>query len=347
MTLTPYELERQARLEENAKLLASLGLDAVHGPRGGERKKGEGTGSGTRHKKVRVDTPDRALRPRVWRSSPSSSSEPPSPCTTTRNKGDRAVVTTTITTTRHPRVYDPVLGTSCHQCRQKTTDAKRTCTLPNCFLKICFRCLPNRYGTSVHRDRDDGDDDWQCPKCRGLCNCSLCRKASGRAPTGILAPVAFKLGFDGVAAMLASTERAPYSVSREPTKKKRKRGQEEDEDEREYIVESIVAATLVDGDLFFQTRWAGYAAEEDTMEPYRTMYNLVAMDAYEAAGGTVEYQGISVPVGSALAWRAISARLMRREFAEQVRRSQTHLHSAPTDGQVVKVPPVNAAVAVA
>ena len=45
-------------------------------------------------------------------------------------------------------------------------------------------------------------DAWSCPYCRGLCNCSNCRKRKGLQATGILAPVAKAHGFDCVAALL-------------------------------------------------------------------------------------------------------------------------------------------------
>jgi hypothetical protein len=43
---------------------------------------------------------------------------------------------------------------------------------------------------------------WPCPHCRGICNCSYCRKKKGLQATGILAHVAKAQGFDCVAELL-------------------------------------------------------------------------------------------------------------------------------------------------
>lgn len=114
------------------------------------------------------------------------------------------------------RIYDPVNGTSCHQCRQKTLDPKVTCTNEievvddpsgivrrvQCNVKMDIQCLENRYGETM-------DDDfvasgrWICPKCRDICNCSFCRKKKGLRPTGILTHAAIGKGYGSVAEFLA------------------------------------------------------------------------------------------------------------------------------------------------
>lgn len=48
--------------------------------------------------------------------------------------------------------------------------------------------------------------DWACPPCRGLCNCSICRTRNGLAPTGILAPTAHEEGFSSVMDYLEAAE---------------------------------------------------------------------------------------------------------------------------------------------
>lgn len=73
------------------------------------------------------------------------------------------------------RVYDPINGTSCHQCRQKTMDPKIRCTntLPNgelCGIMICERDLKGRYGEELEEALKSGE--WICPVCSGSCNCS-------------------------------------------------------------------------------------------------------------------------------------------------------------------------------
>ncbi|CAG8595963.1 1050_t:CDS:2, partial [Paraglomus occultum] len=79
------------------------------------------------------------------------------------------------------RVYDSELGTTCHQCRQKTTEEKVSCTYVLSDGSLCpvmfdERCLMGR---------------------KGLC------------PTGILKPVALKKGFDSVMDFLSSMTHFP------------------------------------------------------------------------------------------------------------------------------------------
>lgn len=47
----------------------------------------------------------------------------------------------------------PPQGSTCHQCRQKTTDTKTNCRNPECVGvrgQFCGPCLRNRYGEEVH-----------------------------------------------------------------------------------------------------------------------------------------------------------------------------------------------------
>ncbi|KAM7279638.1 hypothetical protein ACFE04_006772 [Oxalis oulophora] len=97
-------------------------------------------------------------------------------------------------------------GGSCHQCRQtKSTGVIVACKFIRqangpCPVKLCDTCLFNRYGEK--KDEVLLLDDWKCPKCRGICNCSICRKNEGQQPTGILAPTARENGFASVADLL-------------------------------------------------------------------------------------------------------------------------------------------------
>ncbi|KAF3856542.1 hypothetical protein F7725_017265 [Dissostichus mawsoni] len=102
------------------------------------------------------------------------------------------------------KVYNRDTGTTCHQCRQKTVDTKTCCRSEDCrgiVGQFCGPCLKNRYGEDVKALRDP---DWKCPPCRGICNCSLCRKREGRCPTGILFPLAQYHGFSDVHSYLSS-----------------------------------------------------------------------------------------------------------------------------------------------
>ncbi|XP_058773267.1 uncharacterized protein LOC131647387 isoform X1 [Vicia villosa] len=103
------------------------------------------------------------------------------------------------------RIYDSENGQTCHQCRQKTRDFCAVCKNPRngnpCTLRICHKCLLNRYGEKA--EEVALLNDWMCPKCRGICNCSLCRKQHGQDPTGMLVHKAKKSGFNSVSDMLS------------------------------------------------------------------------------------------------------------------------------------------------
>jgi len=97
------------------------------------------------------------------------------------------------------------------KCRQKTMDFAAACAIQKgnklCTLKFCHKCLLNRlawwrnsritnfvkqlrrflhlsffsihFGWWCFRYGEKAEDvalldDWQCPKCRGICNCSFC-----------------------------------------------------------------------------------------------------------------------------------------------------------------------------
>ncbi|XP_076026054.1 cell division cycle-associated protein 7a [Genypterus blacodes] len=106
------------------------------------------------------------------------------------------------------KVYNSSTGSTCHQCRQKTTDTKTNCRDPECVGvrgQFCGPCLRNRYGEEV---RDALlDPEWVCPPCRGICNCSFCRARDGRCATGVLVYLAKHQGFDNVHAYLKSLKK--------------------------------------------------------------------------------------------------------------------------------------------
>uniref|UniRef100_A0A2K6LX90 Cell division cycle associated 7 n=2 Tax=Rhinopithecus TaxID=542827 RepID=A0A2K6LX90_RHIBE len=101
------------------------------------------------------------------------------------------------------KIYNRSLGSTCHQCRQKTIDTKTNCRNPDCWGvrgQFCGPCLRNRYGEEV---RDALlDPNWRCPPCRGICNCSFCRQRDGRCATGVLVYLAKYHGFGNVHAYL-------------------------------------------------------------------------------------------------------------------------------------------------
>nr|XP_015811366.2 cell division cycle-associated 7-like protein isoform X1 [Nothobranchius furzeri] len=106
------------------------------------------------------------------------------------------------------KIWDKDNGSSCHQCRQKTLDTKTVCRSGLCVGvkgQFCGPCLKNRYGEDVHTVLLD--PVWCCPLCRGMCNCSLCRKKEGRCATGILVGLARYNGHDSVHEYLESIQK--------------------------------------------------------------------------------------------------------------------------------------------
>ncbi|XP_037549326.1 cell division cycle-associated 7-like protein [Nematolebias whitei] len=106
------------------------------------------------------------------------------------------------------KIWDKENGSSCHQCRQKTLDTKTVCRSGFCVGvkgQFCGPCLKNRYGEDVHTVLLD--PTWSCPICRGMCNCSLCRKKEGRCATGILVGLARYKGHDNVHEYLESIQK--------------------------------------------------------------------------------------------------------------------------------------------
>ncbi|XP_030644369.1 cell division cycle-associated 7-like protein [Chanos chanos] len=97
------------------------------------------------------------------------------------------------------KIHDKDNGSTCHQCRQKTLDTKTECRNPLCpgvKGQFCGPCLRNRYGEDVRTVLLD--PTWECPICRGVCNCSLCRKRDGRCATGALTRMAKYFGHSSV-----------------------------------------------------------------------------------------------------------------------------------------------------
>ncbi|XP_032435707.1 cell division cycle-associated 7-like protein [Xiphophorus hellerii] len=106
------------------------------------------------------------------------------------------------------KIWDKDNGSSCHQCRQKTLDTKTVCRSGYCVGvkgQFCGPCLKNRYGEDVCTVLLD--PTWSCPICRGMCNCSLCRKKEGRCATGTLVALARYNGHDNVHEYLESIQK--------------------------------------------------------------------------------------------------------------------------------------------
>ncbi|XP_010871633.1 cell division cycle-associated 7-like protein [Esox lucius] len=106
------------------------------------------------------------------------------------------------------KILDKDYGSTCHQCRQKTLDTKTVCRSGVCSGgkgQFCGPCLRNRYGEDVRTALLD--PDWGCPICRGVCNCSLCRRREGRCATGILVHLAQHKGHSNVQDYLESIQK--------------------------------------------------------------------------------------------------------------------------------------------
>ncbi|XP_015944439.1 uncharacterized protein LOC107469575 [Arachis duranensis] len=109
------------------------------------------------------------------------------------------------------RMYDSIRGETCHQCRQKTLCQHTNCN--RCELsqgQLCGDCLYTRYGENLLEAIEN--PKWTCPSCRGICNCTRCRKANGWMPTGNIYHKVSKLGFKSVAHYLIQTRRTDKSL---------------------------------------------------------------------------------------------------------------------------------------
>ncbi|XP_063308460.1 cell division cycle-associated 7-like protein isoform X1 [Pelobates fuscus] len=113
-----------------------------------------------------------------------------------------------VAVTVKDKIYDKIVGSTCHQCRQKTVDTKTVCRNLGCGGvrgQFCGPCLRNRYGEDVRTALLD--PDWICPSCRDICNCSYCRKRDGRCATGMLIHLAKFYGHDNVKEYLESLQK--------------------------------------------------------------------------------------------------------------------------------------------
>ncbi|XP_013586123.1 PREDICTED: cell division cycle-associated protein 7-like [Brassica oleracea var. oleracea] len=72
---------------------------------------------------------------------------------------------------------EPMKMKNCHQCHKMRSDADGNCVTKKgattCVLKYCPKCLLTRYGEIG--EELAVNDNWVCPKCRKICNCSWCR----------------------------------------------------------------------------------------------------------------------------------------------------------------------------
>eukprot|EP00210_Caulerpa_lentillifera_P001351 g1299.t1 len=216
--MSKYEKERQALIARNKKIFEALEIpkvskaleekcqNEVEKTKVQARRK-----TAVRSKRVKTYTTIRRSR-RLRGQKPQQLSESalanPSKKPTTRSKNSNEIRTFTeeVYSLKHlkslgsykkkwtlfvdgyvngERVYNSIKGTTCHQCRQKTIARHTECTKCKKYTgRYCGDCLFMRYGENL--DEVSKKDDWTCPVCRDICNCSFCRLAKGWEPTGNL-----------------------------------------------------------------------------------------------------------------------------------------------------------------
>ncbi|KAJ1642110.1 hypothetical protein J3B02_001135 [Coemansia erecta] len=183
-----YEEERERQIRENALFFASLGIEKpvvakkVVQKRDRNKENDEDEFKPTREYTIRTRThkisynENRFYDDIDWPRKKKSNSGRKG--TRNPNPGVRRV---------GGRIYDPVKGSTCHQCRQKTIDEKICCTNSGCNVMFDIHCLNIRYEDEADRTREAGkESSWICPKCTGKCNCSFCRRKQNKRPTGQL-----------------------------------------------------------------------------------------------------------------------------------------------------------------
>jgi len=135
------------------------------------------------------------------------------------------------------KTYNTNIGTTCHQCRQKTIDTKTICRSGECQGvrgQFCGSCLRNRYGEDIKEALMD--PNWRCPPCKNFCNCSICRNRSGKGATGILIHLAMSHGYDNVADYIASVQaRSKGGKKKKAETSDEEASEEEKEDENEDV----------------------------------------------------------------------------------------------------------------
>ncbi|GAA5862951.1 hypothetical protein JCM8547_003631 [Rhodosporidiobolus lusitaniae] len=100
------------------------------------------------------------------------------------------------------QAHDLTTTTFLHCTAQKPTGKAKT--LKQCGGKYCERCLSNRYGEDAAAINASGaSSTWTCPSCRGICNCSSCRKKQGLEATGVLKGLVQENGASSAADLLS------------------------------------------------------------------------------------------------------------------------------------------------
>ncbi|CAI5941885.1 unnamed protein product [Closterium sp. NIES-65] len=99
-----------------------------------------------------------------------------------------------------------LLCTSPFPYRQKTLGLRTECAAckdRSVCGQFCGDCLFVRYGENIEEAL--ADPTWECPVCRDICNCSICRNRKGWGPTGPLFHKVWGAGYQSVAHYLMLT----------------------------------------------------------------------------------------------------------------------------------------------
>ncbi|PRP86482.1 cob(I)yrinic acid a,c-diamide adenosyltransferase, mitochondrial-like [Planoprotostelium fungivorum] len=208
-----YERLRRERMEQNRMYLLQLGIPSLAEPPKPKKERPKG------QKREKSNTPARRSSRLSGVALPSDQpneilfndpvdldkSDLPSREELKRFNRDNQFINDEVERLKGARVYDKINGKTCHQ--QKTMDEKTKCMSEDGTTnhKFCAVCLLNRYGERL--EEVNARDDWACPFCRGLCNCSFCRQKNGKAPTGQLATFVRSLGFNSVSEYLQKKDK--------------------------------------------------------------------------------------------------------------------------------------------
>ncbi|KAM0754921.1 hypothetical protein T439DRAFT_377326 [Meredithblackwellia eburnea MCA 4105] len=102
----------------------------------------------------------------------------------------------------HPASTTVALTCTAVKHRQSSSSSSKPAAT-TCRKVYCGRCLQARYGESAEGIIEtDLHKSWECPACRGICNCSVCRRKSNQPATGSLAKIAKSQGLESAADVL-------------------------------------------------------------------------------------------------------------------------------------------------
>ncbi|KAJ2493280.1 hypothetical protein IWW37_000743 [Coemansia sp. RSA 2050] len=186
-----YEEERERQIRENDKFLASLGIKSPF--ENAPKRKKQPPKRASEEGEYKPDYSMRERKQRVSYNEDSYYSAYPAKKKQTKSCGSRRSKAAPGRRVVGCRVYDSTHGSSCHQCRQKTMDPKIKCSNDGCTVMFDYHCLLGHYSEDA---KVVDHSEWVCPKCRGKCNCSVCKKKRGERPTGQISVYIKRFGME-------------------------------------------------------------------------------------------------------------------------------------------------------